>query len=233
MNKVEIVLANTGERMMVEPGTQVFELAADYTKQRTDQDGKAPWPILGALVNNKVEPLQYRIYNPKTIRLLDITSRQGFRMYRNALCMMLYKAVHDCYPTARLSIDHSLQNGFYCRINEGSEPGGLPTDRMEVCRMVRERMIALQEEDLPFVAKTMLIDDAIELVRPLHIDKTLYVLEHLKQLTNVFTLEEANLVGKVCAVTPQTTKARIVRWIGQGFISEVGDGVYKKLKFKR
>jgi len=58
-------------------------------------------------------------------------------------------------------------------------------------------------------------------------------LEHLKQLTNVFTLEEANLVGKVCAVTPQTTKARIVRWIGQGFISEVGDGVYKKLKFKR
>lgn len=182
MNKVEIVLANTGERMMVEPGTQVFELAADYTKQRTDQDGKAPWPILGALVNNKVEPLQYRIYNPKTIRLLDITSRQGFRMYRNALCMMLYKAVHDCYPTARLSIDHSLQNGFYCRINEGTEPGGLPTDRMEVCRTVRERMIALQEEDLPFVAKTMLIDDAIELVRPLHIDKTLYVLEHLKQL---------------------------------------------------
>ena len=57
-------------------------------------------------------------------------------------------------------------------------------------------------------------------------------LEHLKLLTDVFTLEEANLVGKVCAVTPQTTKARIVRWIGQGFAREVGEGVYKKLKVK-
>ena len=57
-------------------------------------------------------------------------------------------------------------------------------------------------------------------------------LEHLKQLTDVFTLEEANLVGKVCAVTPQTTRARIVRWIGQGFVREVGEGVYKKLKNK-
>ena len=116
MNQVEIVLANTGERMRVEPGTPVAQLAEEYTKQRMAEEGKAPWPVLGALVNNKVEPLQYRIYNPKTIQLLDIRSRQGFRMYRNSLEMLLYKAVRDCYPGARLSIDHSLQNGFYCRI---------------------------------------------------------------------------------------------------------------------
>ena len=58
MNKVEIVLANTGERMMIEPGTQVAKLAEEYEKSKTLADGKAPWPILGALVNNKVEPLQ-------------------------------------------------------------------------------------------------------------------------------------------------------------------------------
>ena len=57
-------------------------------------------------------------------------------------------------------------------------------------------------------------------------------LDHLKQLADIFTLEEANLVGKVCAVTPQTTKARITRWIGQGFVREVGNGVYKKLRVK-
>ena len=192
MNNVEIVLANTGERMQITPGTAVAELAERYVKEKTLADGKAPWPVLGALVNNKVEPLQYRIYNPKTIELLDITSRQGFRMYRNALCLMLYKAVKDCYPQAELSIDHSLQNGFYCRIEEGKEceecEGGqgvqegktLPAND-EVCRTVRERMIALQEEDLPFVSKTMLLKDAIELIRDKGIPKTLYVLEHLRQ----------------------------------------------------
>ena len=48
MNKVEIVLANTGERMMIEPGTQVAKLAEEYEKSKTLADGKAPWPILGA-----------------------------------------------------------------------------------------------------------------------------------------------------------------------------------------
>ena len=146
--KVEIVLTNTGERKWIEQGTQVAELAAEYTKQKTESDGKAPWPILGALVNNKVEHLQYRIYNPKTIHLLDITSRQGFRMYRNALTMMLYTAVHDCYPKATLSIDHSMQNGFYCRITSAVDDFVLP-DPMEVCSTVRDRMIALQEQDIP------------------------------------------------------------------------------------
>ncbi len=181
MNKVEIVLANTGERKWIEPGTQVAELAAEYVKQKTAADGKAPLPILGALVNNRVEPLQYRIYNPKTIQLLDITSRQGFRMYRNALTMMLYTAVHDCYPKAVLSIDHSLQNGFYCRITSAVEDFQLPPND-EVCRTVRERMIALQEADIPFEAKTMLLKDATEMIRPRHMPKTLYTLEHLKQL---------------------------------------------------
>ena len=57
-------------------------------------------------------------------------------------------------------------------------------------------------------------------------------LEQLRQLTDVFTIEEANRVGKLCAVSPQTTKARIIRWIGQGFVREAGDGVYEKIRMK-
>lgn len=187
MTTVEIVLANTGERMQVPQGTQVAALAADYTKRRTAEGNKNNWPILGALVNNKVQPLQYRIYNPKVIRLLDISDRQGFRMYRNSLCLMLYKAVHDCYPDAMLSIDHSLQNGFYCRITapedaDGSKDYKNLEDQMEVCRNVRERMIALEDEDMPFTSRVMLLSDAIELVRKERIPKTLAILEGLKQL---------------------------------------------------
>lgn len=181
MPQVEIIIANTGERLLIVPGTPLSQLAEAYMKQKTAADGKAPWPVLGALVNNKVEPLQYRVYNPKTIRFFDITSRQGFRMYRNSLHFMLYTAVHDCYPKAVLSIDHSLQNGFFCRIASAVDDFVLPPND-EVCRTVRERMIALQEQDIPFVAKTMLIKDAIELVRPRHMPKTLYVLEHMRQL---------------------------------------------------
>ena len=181
MTNVEIVLANTGERKMVPQGTCVAELAEEYTKRRAADGEPLRWPVLGALVNNKVEPLQYRIYNPKVIRLIDITDRQGFRLYRNSLCFMLYTAVHDCYPKAVLSIEHSLQNGFYCRITSAVEGFELP-EQMEVCRAVRERMIELQELDIPFTAKTMLMSDAIELISPRHMPKTMELLQSLKQL---------------------------------------------------
>ncbi|MBR4506688.1 MAG: nucleoside kinase [Bacteroidales bacterium] len=181
MTDVEIVLANTGEQKMVPQGTTVTELAEEYAKQQAEKGEPLRWPILGALVNNKVEPLQYRIYNPKNIQLLDIASRQGFRMYRNSLCFMLYTAVHDCYPKAKMSIDHSLQNGFYCRIESAVEGFELPS-QMEVCSAVRDRMIALQEQDIPFTSKTMLLKDAIELIRPRHMEKTLDILEHLRQI---------------------------------------------------
>ena len=181
MTDVEIVLANTGERKIVPQGTTVAELAEEYTRQHAEKGEPLRWPILGALVNNKVQPLQYRIYNPKVIKLLDISSRQGFRMYRNTLCFMLYTAVHDCYPKAHLSIDHSLQNGFYCRIESAVEDFKLP-DQLEVCSTVRDRMIALQEQDIPFASKTMLLKDAIELIRPRHMEKTLDILEHLRQI---------------------------------------------------
>ena len=224
MNDVEIVLANTGERMMITPGTQVAVLAKEYMQRVTVKDGKAPWPILGALVNNKVEPLQYRIYNPKTIRLLDITSRQGFRLYRNALQFMLYTAVHDCYPKAVLSIDHSLQNGFYCRIESAVEDFVLP-DRMEVCRTVRNRMIELQEQDIPFVAKTMLLKDAIELIRPRHMPKTLYILEHLKQLyveMNFLGDTVHKIAGKLAPSTGCLTTWDL-RQYGDGYMLQCAD----------
>ncbi len=181
MTMIEILLADTGERMQVPQCSTVSMLAEEYTRRRAAEGKPLRWPILGALVNNRVEALQFRIYNPKVIRFLDITSGQGFRLYRNSLCFMLYKAVLDCYPEASLCIDHSLQNGFYCRIESAVEGYELP-DQMTVCRTVRERMIALQEQDLPFVSRTMLLDDARTLVADQRIPRTKDVLRGLRQL---------------------------------------------------
>ena len=179
MEKIEVIVSNTGERLNIAQGTSLADLAAQYTKKNVASSGLTQLPILGALVNNKVEPLQYRIYNPKVIKFLNISDRQGFRLYRNSLCFMLYKAVLDCFPEATLEIDHSLQNGFFCRIE--SEGAPLPPQG-EVCRCVRERMIALQEANLPFESRTMLLSDAIELVKDRHMPKTLTLLQGLNQL---------------------------------------------------
>ena len=174
MNTIEIVIENLNERRYVEQGTTLAELVRLLNGKLMEQtDGN---PILGALVNNKVETLQYRIYNPKTICFFDISNRHGKRMYKNSLGFMLYKAVKDTYPTARLCFDHSLQNGTYCRIEN------LEIDHATVCENVRRRMGQLQQQDLPFSSKLLLKEDALKLISKEDIPQTYRLLEDLKQL---------------------------------------------------
>lgn len=189
MDQVEILIANTGKRMKVAQGTTLAQIAA----QLPEITG---FPVLGALVNNEVTQMQYRVYNPKLIKFFDITDKRGMRMYKASLNFLLYKAVHDCYPCARLEIVHSMLNGYYCRIWEDSDksdeivtletptlnyPAG-KTNSLEVASKVRARMIELQHADLPFVNKNLFLGDAIELMRLENTPSTLKLLYDLNQL---------------------------------------------------
>ena len=147
MQQIEIVIENTGERRMIEQGTPLSELAPKV-------DHHCKYPVLCALVNNKIKMMSYRIFKPKSIRFVDITHRQGYRIYITSLCFLLYKAVRDCYPKAVLTIDHWMVNGFFCRVEPLEEGYTLPS-QLEIVRTVRNRMVEIQRQDLPFLSKSM------------------------------------------------------------------------------
>ena len=162
MDSIEIIIENTSERRQIKQGTSLSALAQEYYSDL----GRLPLknPILGALVNNQVETMQYRVFEPKTIRFFDIHHSHGWRMYQTSLTFMLYKAVRDTYPNARLQVKHSMQGGFFCTIDfvDGD-------DRIKVATTVRDRMIELQHLDLPFETRTMLLSEAIDRIRDCHI----------------------------------------------------------------
>lgn len=209
MEHIEIVIQNQNKRKEVPVGTTLKQLADAYTKEAAKSLGKPlPFPILGALVNNRVESLNYCLYRPKVVHFFDITERQGWRMYQNSLCLMLYKAVKDCYPNASLTIEHSLSTGLYCNIDvsdgstgqqvdestsqqvdgstsqrvDGSTSGRVDEWRTQVCKQVRERMIELQKEDIPLLSKTMLVQDAIPLIEEAGLDDTARLMRSLHQI---------------------------------------------------
>ncbi len=175
MNTVEIVIENTHERRQVTQGISLAQLAQDYYLEL----GRLPlrFPVLGALVNNEVEDLHYCVFRPKVVRFFDVNHPQGLRMYQTSLIFLLYKAVRDQYPQGHLRVRHSIQGGFYCTIDLPE-----PEDRIAVARTVRDRMIELQHQDLPFESKTMLLDDAKLLVRESGNSETLKLMETLSQL---------------------------------------------------
>ena len=76
---------------------------------------KMPFEPTSAKVNNKVEGLHFMFFNDKDVEFLDVTSPSGLRTYTRSLFFVLYKAVRDLYPGARLLIDTPVSNGYFCR----------------------------------------------------------------------------------------------------------------------
>ena len=175
MNTIDIIIENSNERRTVPQGIALGDLAREYYAEPGRPQLKNP--ILGALVNNEVRNLNHNIYKPKNIRFFDVTHTQGWRMYQASLVFMLYKAVRDTYPLAHLQVRHSMLGGFFCTIHEPSNP-----DPYTLASTVRNRMIELQQADLPFGRKTMLIAEAIELLRKEDAAQTIKLLEGLNQM---------------------------------------------------
>ncbi|MBO4307750.1 MAG: nucleoside kinase [Bacteroidales bacterium] len=176
---IEVIIENTGKHIMVEQGTSLAELA-DSLKNESLMPGKQE-PILCALVNNEITMLSYKIFKPANICFIDINHRQGYRIYITSLCFLLYKAARDCYPKAVLTIDHWMVNGFYCRLEPLEEDFTMPS-QLEGARTIRDRMVEIQRQDLPFITKTMLVSDAIKLIENEPIPHTRRLLEGLTQL---------------------------------------------------
>ncbi len=145
MNKtVKIYCCNTGENLEVEGGTTLMEIAA--------LAGVTPamHPIC-ALVNNKTENLDFPVYSPKQIQFLDVRSREGRDVYIRSLCMMLYRAVTNLLPAARLRIELSICRGYYCRLLD-SNGKALPIEPETVVGL-RDEMTRLVKNNLPFRRK--------------------------------------------------------------------------------
>ena len=106
MEKIDIFCRNTGQTIAVPLGTnldEVYHLAGLQME----------YGPVSVRVNNKVEGMHYRIFGPKEVEFLDMTSPSGQRAYTRSLFFVLCKAAHDLYPDCRVWIDIPVSNGYF------------------------------------------------------------------------------------------------------------------------
>ena len=111
---------------------------------------------LGARVNNRVESLTYRCWNPKDIDFVDYTHPSGYRIYLRSLCFILVKAVYDLYPDTPFNLEHPVSKGFYCVFENRRK---LTQKDVE---QIKQRMQELIDADLPFKMRNVRTPDAME-----------------------------------------------------------------------
>ena len=83
---IQIRCKNNKKTLKVATGSTLSDIFSQL-------DVQMPYPPVSAKVNNKVEGLHYRVYNPKDIEYLDVTSSSGIRAYTRTLFFVLCKAV--------------------------------------------------------------------------------------------------------------------------------------------
>ncbi len=115
---------------------------------------------MNAKVNNKVEGLNYRCWQPKDIEFVDYTQSSGRRTYIRSLCHIFAKAVNDVLPDACLNLEHSISKGYYCVIHWGDKKIDA-----ETINKLKKRMHEIIASDLPFRQRMVRTKDAVALFR--------------------------------------------------------------------
>ena len=121
---------------------------------------KLEFPIIGALVNNKVQDLKYRVHKPVVINYFDITSQCGIEAYNRSVYFIFSKAVHDLLPGTSLKILHSISGGKYCELVNLSKPL-----TPELVEQIESRMREITKANIPFIRKELLTQEALEVFR--------------------------------------------------------------------
>lgn len=153
MTNIEIICTNNQLRREYPRGTSLEQIASDMGIQLR-------YPILGALVNNKLRELSFEVYKPKTIRFIDFSHPIGYRMYVRSTAFVLYAALREINTNAILKIDHSVSKGWYAEING---EGGPVTD--DLLNRIRMKMNEIIEADIPFTRKELPTPEAVKLFR--------------------------------------------------------------------
>ena len=147
---IQIRCKNNKKTQKVEIGSTLFDVFSSF-------DLKMTHGPVSARVNNKVEGMNYRVYNSKDVEFLDMNSASGSRAYTRTLFFVLCKAVQDIYPNTDVVIDIPVSNGFYVDIRLGR-----PVVDEDV-NILRRRMQEIIDSKMPIRRFTVPTEVAIAL----------------------------------------------------------------------
>ena len=149
---IQVRCINNGESREFNPGITLQEV---YDGFELDM----PYGAVSVRVNNKVENLNFRLYNPKEVEFLDVTSSSGMRTYVRTLFFILTKAVGELFPAGEVIIEHPISKGYFCNLRIGRSV--TPAD----VEAIKQRMHAIVAADLPIQSIQCPTRDAVELFR--------------------------------------------------------------------
>ncbi len=104
--------------MKIQYQEKIIELGEENTIQELlkEEIQKSKYPVIGATFNNEYVNLEYPIQKEGEIKLIDISSREGTKIYRRTLIYILGKALEEVCPDKKIMVNYQLSNSMFCEI---------------------------------------------------------------------------------------------------------------------
>ena len=191
MEGIRIWCENTGAYVEVPMGMTLKELSDNLA---LNMGSSLTFPVLAALVDNKLKSLDYKVINPHNVRFIGYDHPDGRRTYIRSLCFVLQRVVREFYPDKVLAIDYSLPSGLYCEMRE-QEP--IEDGRPKVCFLtdeelakVEDRMREIVAADLPFTKEMLSLDECCRIFGANHQNEKVNLLKTIGRFNyNVYFLD--------------------------------------------
>ena len=132
----------------VEEGKKIQEILQEEIKT-------SEYAVVGAIFNNEYENLNYEIHEDGKVELIDISSKEGSKIYRRTMVYILAKAFEKLYPNYKMNVNYQLTNSMFCDVEklEVTE---------EMAHNLTEEMRKIVKQDLPIKQIVMNREEATE-----------------------------------------------------------------------
>ncbi len=114
--------------------------------------------VIACMINNEVKNLNYKLQNNDKVKLLDITDRDGARIYTRGLLFIMSMAFKQLYPEILLTVNYQLKSSMICELKNTT-----PTE--EMIENVRKKMQEIIDANLKIEKKELPREKAIEFLR--------------------------------------------------------------------
>jgi uridine kinase len=134
-----------------------------------------PWrfPTVAALINDELRELTYHIDRDVEVTALGTDDRDGSRIYRRSLTFLMVVAIHELFPEAIVTVDHSVTfGGYYCEVE------GRPQFTSEELQRIQDRMREIVALDAPIGKERVPLVEAVDLFRSRGEDDKVRLLQH-------------------------------------------------------
>jgi uridine kinase len=123
-------------------------------KEKIEQDNN----IIACMINNEVKTLEHKLKENDEVELLDVTSRDGARIYTRGLLFIMSMAFKQLYPEVMLTVNYQLKHSMLCELKNL-----VPSE--EMIENVRKRMQEIIDKNLKIEKREIPREKAIEFLK--------------------------------------------------------------------